>query len=195
VKKHLVYKIAAGFLAAGCLLMAGCASIKGVDAAKPALVGGLTLDPQVQWAALPTRGDVTLWTIDGLGLDELYFFTNVAPGKPLMALPNVAANDTPHYETAMLPDDVMELVAATLTKGGYRQVRTAALMPAPFGGGAGFRFTIALTTEDGLEMKGLAYAGQRAGKLNLILFLAPTEYYFDHYAPTVEKMFASVRAS
>jgi hypothetical protein len=49
------------------------------------------------------------------------------------------------------------------------------------------------TTGDGLQMKGAVLFAQRRNKLDVILFAAPAEYYFDRYMPTVEKVFASVR--
>jgi hypothetical protein len=42
-------------------------------------------------------------------------------------------------------------------------------------------------------MKGMALFAQRRKKLDVILFVAPSEYYFDQYAPTVEKIFSSVQ--
>ena len=94
----------------------------------------------------------------------------------------------------MLPNDVMDLLASTVEKIGYRQVRTSGLAPFPFGAGTGFRFNLDFTTANDLQMKGTALAAQRSGKLDLILFAAPAEYYFGRYEPTVEKIFASVSA-
>ena len=93
----------------------------------------------------------------------------------------------------MLPDDVMDMIASTLGKNGDQQVRTSALRPVPFGTVTGFRFDLAFTTEDGLQMKGMAFFAQRRKRLDVILFVAPSEYYYDQYAPTVERIFSSVQ--
>ena len=156
----------------------------------------ITVDPQTVWASAagPRNGGTrTVWTIDGLGLDELRFLTGVAPGAPLLRIPGVEQKDIVLYNTTMLPDDVMDMVAGTLGKAGDQQLRTSALRPAAFGTVTGFRFDLAFTTEDGLQMKGMALFAQRRKKLDVILFVAPSEYYYDEYAPTVEKIFASVR--
>jgi hypothetical protein len=87
----------------------------------------------------------------------------------------------------------MEMVAGTLGTAGNQQLRTMALRPVPFGTTTGFRFDLAFTTKDGLQMKGTVLFAQRRNKLDVLLFVAPSEYYFDRYAPTVEKVFASVR--
>ncbi len=44
-------------------------------------------------------------------------------------------------------------------------------------------------------MKAMVLAAQRGETLDLIMFSAPAEYYFDRYAPTVEQIFSSVRAA
>ena len=75
----------------------------------------------------------------------------------------------------------------------YQQLKTDGLRPVPFGTATGFRFDLTFTTKDGLLMKGLALFAQRRKKLDAILFFAPSEYYFDRYAPTVERIFTSVK--
>jgi len=90
---------------------------------------------------------------------------------------------------------VAELAAANFEKLGYHQVKTAHLRPAAFGAAKGFRFDMSYTTTTGLEMKAMALACQRNGKLDLIIFTAPDEYYFGRYAPVVEKIFDSVQVA
>jgi hypothetical protein len=185
-------------LAAFCGLLAGCQSFKAVDAMKAVNVGDdVMVDPQVPWAnavgALNGGLSGTVWTIDGFGLNELRFLTGVAAGVPLLRIDGVDRKDMVSYNTTMLPDDVMDLVTTTLGKAGNQQLRTTGLRPVPFGSVTGFRFDLAYTTSDGLQMKGSALFAQRRNKLDVILFVAPSEYYYDRYAPTVEKVFASVR--
>lgn len=197
-----------------CGMLAACQSVQQMGRNQTAYVGdGITVDPQIVWTNAAGLGEhdtvvdfqmiwaravdlgdtVSAWTIDGLGLDELLFFTGVAEGAPLLRLPGVAQKDMALYNATMLPDDVMDMIASTLGKNGVQQLRTSALQPVPFGTVTGFRFDLAFTTEDGLQMKGMALFAQRRKKLDAILFLAPSEYYFGQYAPTVEKIFSSVR--
>jgi hypothetical protein len=200
-----------------CGVLAACQSLQAEGRNQTTYVGdGITVDPQMVWTIAVGLGDrdtirvrtidglglnellgnrdtVSVWTIDGLGLDELLFFTGVAPGAPLLRIPGVEQKDMVLYNTTMLPDDVMDMIAGTLGKAGDRQLRTSALRPVPFGTVTGFRFDLAFTTEDGLLMKGMALFAQRGKKLDVILFVAPSEYYYDQYAPTVEKIFSSVR--
>lgn len=180
-----------------CVALTGCVSVKAVDSMAAANVGDdITVSPQMAWAAAGgalTGGSAALWTVDGFGLNEIRFMTGIAAGDPVMRLANVERKDMIVYSTTMLPDDVMEMVAGTLGKAGFRQIQTNGLHVVPFGAITGFRFDLNYTTQDGLQMKGAALFAQRRNKLDVILFTAPAEYYFGRYMPTVEKVFASVQ--
>ena len=181
------------------LALAGCATpgYKDVTADKSVEVGnGVLVNPQIEWgqASVPGfRG--ALWTVDGAGLDALMFFPGVPPGSALITPAHSEKVDEHTYAMTMLPDDVMELTAANLENLGYQQVHATALRPAPFGNSKGFRFDLSFTNADGLQMKGMALACQRNGRLDLIVFTAPQEYYFAHYAPTVEQIFGSLQVA
>ena len=184
------------FVLGAALLVAGCANFTAIDAVKPAAVGdNVTVTPQIVWAQAP-RPNVsgTVWTADGMVLDALMFFTGVEPGKPLIKVSDVSKEDVRVYRADMVPNDVMELLASNFGKLNYQQIVTSNLRPAPFGQKQGFRFDLAFTTTEGLEMKGMTIFAQRGGKLDLILFIAPNEYYFGHYSETVERIFSSIQA-
>jgi len=190
-------KLAPALLAAMAFALAGCATpaYTNIEPEQTvAVADGISVVPQIQWGKANMTGlNGTLWTVDGAGLDALLFFVGT-PGHPLIES-EASKGDTHLYQPNMLPDDVMELLAANFEKIGFHQVRTSNLRPAPFGGTTGFRFAISYTTTIGLEMKGMALACQRNGRLDLIVFLAPAEYYFGHYQPTLEKLFASVQVA
>jgi hypothetical protein len=177
-----------------CLTLAACAGFQSIDPGKPVDVGDeVSVDSQVQWAKFTGTNSGTLWTIDGFGLDELRFFNGIKSGDPLMQIPGVNRKDMVTYNMTMLPNDVMDLVTSTLGKAGYQQVRSTGLRPAPFGTAAGFRFDLSFATKEGLQMKGAALIAQRRGKLDVVLYLAPAEFYYERYAPTVDRIFSSIR--
>ncbi|MEI9993995.1 MAG: hypothetical protein WDM91_05345 [Rhizomicrobium sp.] len=190
-------KIARAAALAAVLGLAGCASYSAIDGGKPVLVGNnVTVTPQINWGKAPFPGFTgTLWTEDGISLDSLMFFTGIEPGKPLIDVAGVPKNEVKVYQASMVPDDVMELLSANFGKLGYQQIRTSNLRPAAFGAAPGFRFDLTFSSADGLDMKGMAIFAQRGGKLDMILFIAPVEYYYDHYGPTVEKIFGSVQTA
>jgi len=175
--------------------VSACQGFQAVDASMAANVGDdISVTPQVGWSKLNYgAGSATIWTIDGLGLNELRFLTGIKPGDPLMTVAGVERKELGAFQAMMLPDEVMELVGSTLGKLQYRQIRTAGLRPAPFGMTTGFRFDLNFTNADGLQFKGVALFAERRGKLDLLLFIAPGEYYFDHYAPVVDRVFTSVQ--
>lgn len=167
-----------------------------VAATGPVALGdGVSVAPQIEWgqASLPGfKG--TLWTVDGASLDALLFFA-AEPGHALIEESNRDKPDPHVYQASMLAEDVMELTAANFEKLGFHQVKTNNLRPAPFGNAKGFRFEISYMSASGLQMKGTALGCQRNGKLDLIVFTAPAEYYFGHYAPTVDRVFSSVQVA
>jgi len=177
-------------------VLAGCATYETVKTGARAQVGAdVSVDPQISWAkVLIANTSGTLWTIDGVGLNELYFFTDIKQGKPLITVTGEKSKETRLYAANMLPNDVMDMLVSTVGKLGYVNVRATALAPAKFGAVKGFRFNLDFATRSGLEMRGMAIAAQRGNRLDLILFSAPAEYYFGRYAPTVEKIFSSVQA-
>lgn len=173
--------------------LAGCASYSAVNAGKAAPVGdGISIQPQIQWANAAGPGiDGTVWTVDGLGLNELRFMTGVTPGQPLLDITGVKKADLVPYQANMLPDDISEMTVSTLGRMNYAQTQASNLRPSQFGSSQGFRFDLH-ASRDGLEIKGIALGAQRNGKLDLILFLAPAEFYFERYEPAVEKIYASI---
>jgi len=179
-----------------CVALTACATYMAVDPNKTVTIGnGVSVEPQVAWATSSNGFTGTVWTIDGLGLNELRFLTGIAPGNPMMTISGVNRKDMIAYDTTMLPNDVMDMVSGTLGKAGYQQVRPDGLRPVPFGSTPGFRFDLSLTTKDGLLMKGTALTAQRDGKLDVILFLAPAEFYYERYVPTVERVFGSIKVA
>ncbi len=185
VRKFLICGFAIAILSA-------CAGYKGVDSTKTIAVGDIIIAPQIGWTNIPVQGTLTMWTVNGTGLDELYFF-NAKADAPLFETNKIANKDMAVYRAAMLPDDVMEAMASTLGKLGFLQVQTMGLKPAGFGSEQGFRFDITMTSSGGLQYKGMATFAQIPGKLEAVIFIAPEEYYFDHYAGTVDKVFSSIQ--
>jgi hypothetical protein len=174
------------------LLTASCAQVTLVDAGKPADVGnGLTVMPQQQWNQI--KSDHLLWTSDGPSVNQINFYTGVKSGKPLLSLPNVKDKEMNAFDAKMLPNDIQDLVVATLGRQGYQNVRPGNLSPCPFGSVTGFCFDLTFTTGDGLEMKGLAQARKQGDTLDVFVFQAPGEYYYGQLSPTVSKLFASAQ--
>jgi hypothetical protein len=98
------------------------------------------------------------------------------------------------FDAKMLPNDIQDLVVATLQKEGNKTIQAGDLAPCNFGAGKGFCFDLTFASPADLEMKGLVMARKQGDQLDLILFQAPAEYYFGEMSPDVQKVFASVEA-
>lgn len=184
-------------IGAALLMVAGCANFKLVPANKPVDVGnGVNVTTDIAWAEqnYPAVSG-TVWTNDGVELDALMFFTGVQEGKPLIKPDAVRMKELRVYKADMIPDDVMELLSSNFGHIGYQQIKTTNLRPTAFGAAQGFRFDLDFLTDDGLQMKGTALAAQRAKTLDLILFMAPNEYYYGRHIATIDKLFASVKTA
>jgi hypothetical protein len=94
----------------------------------------------------------------------------------------------------MTPNDVEDLVGAALAAKGLQNVRSAVLRPCPFGAATGFCFDLVLANDEGLEMRGKAIARIKSGVLDLLVFTAPSDFYFDQVGPAVDRIFQSIQA-
>ncbi len=114
-----------------CLALGGCAGggaagFRTVEAGMSVSVGNnVTVDPQIVWANPFGPGiSTTVWTIDGFGLNDLRFLMGIKPGNPLTRVAGVEPSEIGTYSATMLPNDVMDLLASTLGKAGFQQIRT-----------------------------------------------------------------------
>ena len=174
------------------LFTAGCANgSRLVDVGKQADLHGIVVTPESAW--LQVNGKDPFWTQDGVGLDELHFYIGVKDGQPLIQVPGAGKDDLGKYRATMLPNDVADLFVATLGKAGFQNVRAERLRPCPFGNITGFCFDLSLANGDGLSMRGRAMAGKLPDQLDLLFFVAPSEYYFDTVSASADQIFSSVQ--
>jgi hypothetical protein len=136
-----------------------------------------------------------VWTADGMGLDAIYFITNIRNDQVMLKPAGVNVQDLRRYKSSMVADDIMELIAYSLSKAGANQVRTGGLHPAAFGNLPGFRFDLSYVNSNGLIMKGTVVAAQPGGVLDAVMFVAPKEYYYGHYLPTFNAIVASIKVN
>ena len=176
-----------------CMLLMGC-TMQDMDPDSEVSVGnGISVVAQSGFAQIHLA-TIRYWTRNGTGLDELGFYTGIKDGEPLFPVPGKAKKDLPVFRARMTPNDVEDLVGAALAAKGLQNVRSAALRPCPFGAATGFCFDLVLANDEGLEMRGKAIARIKAGVLDLLVFTAPAEFYFDQVGPAVDRIFQSIQA-
>jgi hypothetical protein len=145
--------------------------------------------PQRSWNRL--TGDPEVWTAQGPQIDQVRFFSGIKSGTALIP---AVGGDRLDFDAKMLPNDIQDLVVATLQAEGNKTIQATNLAPCTFGSGKGFCFDLSFASPAELEMKGLAMARKQNERLDLIIFQAPVEYYFGEMSPDVQKIFASVQA-
>jgi hypothetical protein len=182
----------------GALVWTGCVkpatwSRAGVDTALP---GSLVLDAGPEWSRRTGGTDSPnheVWTAEGLPLDQLHFYSGLAPGQPLALAGQRAALQVPTFREGLQPHEVVELYETVATLDGSTFQREK-LSPAHFAGGEGFRFEFTLIrSTDQVTLRGAGFGAVRGGKLYLVVYLAPRLHFFDQHIHEVETMVASAR--
>lgn len=184
--------------AAGAALLAGCAGVKLVEAGAYETENEFAVTLQRSWSdvtsmLVPSAPEgVHLLTRDGVALNQLYL-ASIEPGGALF---RHADRDTPTvtYRADMSDTELVEFVIDSLAVS-YQDPQSTGLRPQTLAGHAGVRFDIAARTQAGLNMSGSALVARSGDKLNLIVFLAPSEHYYQAYAQEIDGVFASARAA
>ena len=177
------------------LLLAACVNPGGVlQHAGSADVFDMRIDTSLDWSRIHgIRNE--LWTIDGTALNSLSIFSGVKPGEHvfLMSREKTSRPDGPWFRAGMRPDEVRDVVIDALRGQGWANVSSSELRPQRFGDVDGLRFELQLTDPDGLIYEGSVAAAERGGKLTLLVWKAPAEYYAGRDRQAVAKMFDSLR--
>ncbi len=177
------------------LLLAACASPGGIlQHAGSADVFDMRVDTSLDWSRIKGARN-ELWTIDGTALNSLSIFSGIKPGEHVFLMAREKKNrpDGPWFRTGMRPDEIRDVVLDALRGQNWSNVSADNLRPQRYGDADGLRFELALTNPDGLVYKGSVAAVERGGKLTLLVWKAPTEYYAGRDAEAVGKMFDSLR--
>jgi len=182
----------------GALLLTGCAKpitwVRVADGANAA--GTLDLQAGPTWSRQTGGADSPnheLWTSEGVPLDQLHFYTGVGPGQPLALALGRTGKQVPTFREGLQPHEVVELYESVVTMDGSVFQREK-LAPAPFAGENGFRFEFTLIRRsDDLTLKGTGFGAVRAGKLYLVVYLAPRMHYFPKHIGEVEAIVQSAR--
>ncbi len=183
--------------AAGAALLTGCAGVTLAPAGpyKAARAFQVTLTrpwSDVSAMMMPRPQGVRLLTVDGVGLNQL-ILASIAPGAPLV---RPADRDTPAvvYRADMSDSELVEFVIDSLAAN-YQEPSSTGLRPQTLAGAAGVRFEISANTKEGLNLSGTGLVARAGDKLNLMLFLAPSEHYYGAFAAEAEAIFASATAA
>ena len=173
-------------------VVGACATINEVPPAKKHTIGGiLSVEAARSWNAMKTdRGE--LWTLNGFALDRMAFITKVADGEPVYK--RASGQHPPTFRAGMTATDIVDLYEAMLTSSGYSQIDVGNLHPASVSGQDAFRFDYTAFNNDGLAKRGivLGFIDSEKG-LNLVLYEAAAEHYYEASLGEAEKVLASLQ--
>ncbi|MBS0211997.1 MAG: hypothetical protein JSR26_02290 [Proteobacteria bacterium] len=184
------------------LLLTACASPGGVlQSAGTVDVYDMRLTTDLAWARIkdPLQHE-EIWTIDGMALNSLSIFSGIADGQHVFMLGRARSSrpDGPWFRSGMRPEEIRDIVVAAMIRQDMLNVTASNLRPQRFGDAAsgyvdGLRFDFTAVSSGGLIYKGTVAAAQRNGKLDLLLWKAPSEYYYDRDAAAVNRMLDGIR--
>lgn len=178
---------------AGAALTAGCAAGGIVEGQLRPKGAAYAVNLQRQWSdvtfmLMPRPPGVQMLTVDGIALNRLYL-AGLEPGQSLVR-PRDRDTPVPTYRADMSDTEMVELVIDCLAQE-FQQPQSTSLRPQNLGATPGVRFDLTARTSTGLDLSGTALVAKRDDKMQLLLYMAPTEHYYASLLPNVEAIFAS----
>lgn len=175
--------------------LAGCATVKAADAGAYKVGDGYSVTLGRQWSDISgimvgRPSNVRLLSLDGPLLNRLYLTDGIAPDGFLVK-PTAKETPTPTYRTGLSQTELVEFVVDSIGALDFERPESANLRPAKFGAVDGLRFDVTATTKQGLNVSGTSLVAERGGKLHVILYLAPSEHYYQATLPEVENVMAT----
>lgn len=175
------------------LMLASCTHVKAVPPEVQKFGDAYSVQPTETWNGLQKNYFSSIsdqWTADGIGLNGIDFWYDIADDRPLYERRTV---EFPNFRADMRASDVQDLFISSTTKIGAEGVEAKNLRPAKFGPADGFRFELTFTTSTGLRVRQIVLAAIVEEKLQAISYWGAEAHYFDAHLDEVEQIMASVQ--
>jgi len=186
--KHLALALGALLFLPACAATMSAAPVGALS-----LKNGATVNLTQSWTSVPDglhNAKGTVLTKDGMTLNRLHIMT-VKSGKEMIDV-NDKSLEYPVYTSGMSSLEKVNFVTASLSRLGLVDVKTASVTPATLGGSDGIRFDLNGKYASGLNMRGKVGMAETEAGLNMIIFIAPSEYYYGRDIAEVETMISSI---
>ncbi|WP_297799350.1 hypothetical protein [Arenimonas sp. GDDSR-1] len=182
-------------LAAAVALLAACASSGGrlQKAGTAADVYGMAIHTDLNWSRIKLPRQ-ELWTIDGPGLNSLNIIPDTKPGEHVfhLAKERKSRPDGPWFRAGMRPDELRDVILDAIREQGWADVDSSNFRPHTFSDTAGIRFDVRQTSPEGLRYLGSVGAFERGGRLTVLYWKAPEEYYYGRDAQAVNRLIDAI---
>jgi len=187
--KHLTIALGAMLLLPAC-----AATMTAAPAGTLALKDSATVNLSQSWTSVPDAlhgAKGTVLTKDGMMLNRVHIIT-VEPGDEMIDV-NDKSLEYPVYSTGMSSLEQVNFVTSSLARLGYADLETASVTPATLSGIDGIRFDISGKYASGLNLRGKVGMAETDAGLNMIIFVAPSEYYYGRDVAEIETMISTIR--
>jgi hypothetical protein len=180
------------FLLLICFLVGACATSAERAPARFNVDDAFVVEFESNWTDIsgPSRmphRSVHLLTIQAPALQRLYLVGDLPAGESMVAAPS-RRQDAVVYRSDLSRTELVEFVSANLSALGFVRIEPRNIRSAVLGGANGVRFDARMQTTAGLDYSVMALAAQSDGRLRLILFTAPDEFYFQRLSPEIDRM-------
>lgn len=159
--------------------------------------GGLQVTPGQRWNCQTGRPikNSEIWTLDGVGLNELYFVSGLEPGMTLFRDLSKKENPLPTFQAGAGLTEIPEFYESSVRVQLQTSLfETKSVEPTKFADRPGIKFQFEYGVKDSpLIRKGVAVGTLIDGKLHMIVFVAPALHYFDRDLPKAERIIASAK--
>ena len=171
------------------IALGGCVSVSKVETGTRPVGERMTVHLEGPWNHInaPGMGPAETWTMEGLTVDRLMFFSGIRDGQVVHPEgPGGAQLKKFSFRSSMQPDEIVTMFEGMLTRDGST-FKLVKLEPANFGGLKGSRFEYAVTRKnDNVQLSGFGYSSVSKGELFAVLYMAPRMGFFPRHAPGAE---------
>jgi len=187
--KHLTLALGAMLILPACTTTMTAAPVGAL-----ALKDSATVNLTQSWTSVPDalhNAKGTVLTKDGMTLNRVHIIT-VEPGKEMIDV-NDKSLEYPVYTEGMTSLEQINFVTSSLARMGLSDVQTASVTPATLSGTDGIRFDINGKYTSGLNLRGKVGMAETESGLNMIIFVAPSEYYYARDIAEVDNMISTIK--
>lgn len=164
-----------------------------IEAKPQTVAGAFHVNTPVEWNQRDQE-KMTVWTIDGQGLQLLGFVNGIDDGQVLYpgGKPDILEK-LPKFDKKMSLPEIRELLLNSIEAASLEDVREEKFEPAKFGGEDGFRLQYRAASKQGLEYRGMLVGAVRNGKLWFVQYAGTDLYYYEKALPAVEEILNSLK--
>ncbi|MEO1029631.1 MAG: hypothetical protein AAFX02_11320 [Pseudomonadota bacterium] len=154
-----------------------------------------TTQLQEDWSHFPkvlTATQGSLLTKDGLGLNEVHMITIESDQAMVKGRKK---DNHPVFRADMSALEQVEFLTSSLAVLGYQNLEAVEVKPETFDSNEGLRINLKGSYPSGLNLSGDVAMVRHDNQLSMVIYLAPTEHYFDSSSAEVAAIMSSMDIS